>query len=109
MHAFNMDIETTEHETCEKQPSLLQKKCDLALQSWKWNEVVGLVSYDNQQQVTDEDVDTEDTADSVKPLKTPRVTIQRRNRFSKFSHLPNDKDYRYVMIISVVFTYLFHN
>nr|KAJ0196104.1 hypothetical protein LSAT_V11C700374540 [Lactuca sativa] len=71
------------------------------MKSWKWNEVVGLVSYDNQQQVTDEDVDTEDTADSVKPLKTPRVTIQRRNRFSKFSHLPNDKDYRYGLELPV--------
>ncbi|CAI9264581.1 unnamed protein product [Lactuca saligna] len=25
MHAFNMDVETSEHETCEKQLSLIQK------------------------------------------------------------------------------------
>ncbi|CAH1417164.1 unnamed protein product [Lactuca virosa] len=51
--------------------------------------------------LTDEDVDTEDTADSIKPLKTARVTIQRRNRFSKLSHLPDDKDYRYGLELHV--------
>ncbi|CAH1433838.1 unnamed protein product [Lactuca virosa] len=43
----------------------------------------------------------EDTADSLKPLKTPRVTIQRRNRFSKLNHLPDDKDYRYGLELPV--------
>ncbi|CAH1435312.1 unnamed protein product [Lactuca virosa] len=63
--------------------------------------LVDLVSSDNQQQLTDEDVDTKDTVDSVKPLKTPRVTIQRQNRFSKLSHLPDDKDYRYGLELPV--------
>ncbi|CAI9277081.1 unnamed protein product [Lactuca saligna] len=60
-----------------------------------------LVSSDNQEHLTDEDVDTKDTADSVKPLKTPRVTIQRRNRFSKLSHLPDGKDYQYGLELPV--------
>ncbi|CAH1421260.1 unnamed protein product [Lactuca virosa] len=93
MQAFNNDVDTTTHESGEKQHYLQRKKKrDLALESWKWNEVIDLVSSDNQHQLTDED-DTTDTAESVKPFKIPRLTIQTRNRFFKLRHLPDDEDY----------------
>lgn len=109
MQAFKNDVDTTTHESGEKQHYLQRKKKrDLALESWKWNEVIDLVSVDNQHQLTNE-VDTIDTTELVKPFKIPRLTIQSRNRFFKLRHLPDDEDYGYVMILSFVFKQLFHN
>lgn len=102
-------MDTTTHESVEKQHYLQRKKKrDLALESWKWNEVIDLVSVDNQHQLTNE-VDTIDTTELVKPFKIPRLTIQSRNKFFKLRHLPDDEDYGYVMILSFVFKQLFHN
>ncbi|CAH1421584.1 unnamed protein product [Lactuca virosa] len=62
----NNDVDTTKHESSEKQLSLQKKKKhDLALKSWKWNEVIDLESSDNQHQLTDEDVDTTDTTENL--------------------------------------------
>lgn len=78
-----------------------QKKRQRALETWKWNEVVDLLS--SEDQVLDvEAVETTDTADSTalttstRPIKRPRVTIHKQNRFHQL-HDEEDSENHVVM------------
>ncbi|KAL4570192.1 hypothetical protein LXL04_025843 [Taraxacum kok-saghyz] len=93
-------IETMDQEECD---DIMVQLCDLekkrkrekALEHWKWDEVVDVLSSDDQD-LADEAVQMSDTADSsgnmAIPKKRPRVIIRSRNRCYKLRDEPEEED-----------------
>ncbi|KAL4563424.1 hypothetical protein LXL04_027466 [Taraxacum kok-saghyz] len=72
-----------------------KRKREKALEHWNWDEVVDVLSSDDQD-LADEAVQMSDTADSsgnmTIPKKRPRVIIRSRNRCYKLRDEPEEED-----------------